>query len=124
MIGLVGVTPNQHRTQVKSKSAGATRRSAGNRKVKPRRKTNAGLWIVVMVLLFAETLLYVWCRMQCFNTGIAIDEAQRTQEALSNQRKTLNIELARLRSPERIEAIARTRLGLVMPDSHQRVMLP
>jgi hypothetical protein len=33
------------------------------------------------------------------------------------------IELARLKSPERIETIARTRLGLVMPDAQQTVIL-
>lgn len=124
MIGLVGVAPRQRGMQIKNKSIGTTYKSTRNRKVLPRRKTNTRLWIILMIFLFAETLLYVWCRVQCFNTGIAIDHEMHTRQALVKQRNMLDVELARLRSPERVEAIARTRLGLVMPDAHQRVMLP
>jgi cell division protein FtsL len=119
MIGLVSAAPHQRGLQSEKRRGGAT-----NRKVQPPRKTNTALWIMLMAFLFAETLLYAWCRVQCVNAGYAIDREMRRQEALLEQRNTLNIELARLKSPERIEAIARTRLGLVMPDSHQRVMLP
>lgn len=124
MIGLVDVAPRQRGMQVREKRLGSKYRSTVNRKVLPRRKTNAGLWITLMVFLFAETLLYAWCRVQCYTTSVDIDKAQRTYSKLIKQRESFDVELARLRSPERIEAIARTRLGLVMPDSHQRVMLP
>jgi cell division protein FtsL len=119
MIGLVSGAPH-HRGQPRQQPVGGAR----NRKVRPPRKTNTGLWIVLMAFLFVEALLYAWCRVQCVNTGYGIDGEMRRRQALFKQRSTLNIELARLKSPERIEAIARTRLGLVMPDSHQRVMLP
>ena len=48
----------------------------------------------------------------------------RRRQALTKERNTLDIEMARLKSPERIETIARTRLGLVMPDAQQTVTLP
>jgi cell division protein FtsL len=119
MIGLVSTPPHQRDRQSEKRVKGAR-----NRKLRPPRKTHTGLWIILMVFLFAEALLYAWCRVQCVNTGYGIDHEMRRQEALLKQRNTLNIEMARLKSPERIETIARTRLGLVMPDSHQRVMLP
>ena len=119
MIGLVSAAPHQRGRQSEHQ-----RVSPKNRKVQPPRKNHTGLWIMLMFFLFIEALLYAWCRVQCVNAGYGIDRETRRQEALLKQRNTLNIELARLRSPERIEAIARTRLGLVMPDSHQRVMLP
>jgi len=119
MIGLVSATSLNQATQKDKRAAGAK-----NRKVRPPRKVNTGLWIMLMILLFAEALFYAWCRVQCVNAGYGIDQQMRQRQALLKQRNTLNIELARLKSPERIEAIARTRLGLVMPDSHQRVMLP
>ncbi|WP_419660307.1 cell division protein FtsL [Desulfosarcina variabilis] len=119
MIGLVSAPPHQRAGQSEKKVMGAK-----NRKVPPPRKTHTGLWIILMVFLFAEALLYAWCRVQCVNAGYGIDHEMRRQEALLKQCNSLNIEMARLKSPERIEAIARTRLGLVMPDSHQRVMLP
>ncbi len=119
MIGLVSTTARQTGGQREKTLAGAK-----NRKVQTSKKTNTGLWIMLMIFLFAEALLYAWCRVQCVNAGYGIDLEMRRQQTLLKQRNTLNIELARLKSPERIEAIARTRLGLVMPDSHQRVMLP
>ncbi len=98
--------------------------STGNRRLKPPRKTMTGLWIVLMVLFFVEALFYAWCRVQCVHAGYGIDRENSRHQALLKERNTLRIELARLKSPERIETIARTRLGLVMPDVQQTVILP
>jgi cell division protein FtsL len=98
--------------------------SAGNRKVRPPGKTMTSLWIVLMVLFFVEALFYAWCRVQCVNAGYGIDRENRRHQALLKERNTLKIELARLKSPERIETIARTRLGLIMPDSQHTIALP
>ncbi len=98
--------------------------SSRNRRLRPLRKTMTGLWIVLMVLFFVEALFYAWCRVQCVNAGYGIDRENGRHQALLKERNTLRIELARLKSPERIETIARTRLGLVMPDVQQKVMLP
>jgi len=95
-----------------------------NRKLKPPGKTMTGLWLVLMVLFFLEALFYAWCRVQCVNAGYGIDRENSRHQALLKERNTLKIELARLKSPERIETIARTRLGLVMPDVQQTVILP
>jgi cell division protein FtsL len=83
-----------------------------------------GLWIVLMAFFFVEALFYAWCRVQCVNAGYGIDRQTRRHQALLKERNTMKIELARLKSPERIETIARTRLGLVMPDGQQMVILP
>jgi cell division protein FtsL len=95
-----------------------------NRKLRPPRKTMTGLWIVLMAFFFVEALFYAWCRVQCVNAGYGIDRQTRRHQALLKERNTMKIELARLKSPERIETIARTRLGLVMPDGQQMVILP
>ena len=38
--------------------------------------------------------------------------------------KKLKIELAHLKSPERIGKIAETRLGLIMPNAKQTIIIP
>lgn len=83
-----------------------------------------GLWILLMVLFLGEALIYVWCRSECVNAGYSIDREVRRRQALIKARGTLRIELARLKSPERIESIARNRLNLVMPDAGKMVRLP
>ena len=98
--------------------------SASNRRLRPPKKTMTGLWIVLMVLFFVEALFYAWCRVQCVNAGYGIDKENSRHQVLLKERNTLRIELARLKSPERIETIARTRLGMVMPDVQQTVILP
>ncbi|WP_319524159.1 hypothetical protein [uncultured Desulfosarcina sp.] len=95
-----------------------------NRRVRPARTAMTGVWIALMALFFLQGLFYVWCRVQCVNTGYAIEKEKSRHETLIKVRSTLNIELARLKSPERIETIARTRLGLIMPDAQRTVTLP
>jgi len=95
-----------------------------NRRLRPPRKSMTGLWIVLMALFFLEALFYAWCRVQCVNAGYGIDRETRRHHELLKERNTLRIELARLKSPERIETIARTRLGLGMPNAQQTMILP
>ena len=102
------------------KSAGRSK----NRRVRQPQKALTGVWIALMALFFLQGLFYVWCRVQCVNVGYAIEQEKNRHETLLKVRSTLNIELARLKSPERIETIARTRLGLVMPDAQRTVKLP
>ncbi len=106
------------------KNRGEMPTSAANRRVRPERKTMTGLWIAFMVVFFFEALFYTWSRVQCVNAEVGIDRQTRHHLRLLKSRNTLRIELARLKSPERIETIARTRLGLVMPDAKQTVTLP
>lgn len=95
-----------------------------NRKIRPPQKTVTRIWIVLMALFFAQTLFYAWCRVQCTNAGYGIDLETRRYQTLLKERNTLKIELARLKSPDRIETIARNHLGLVRPDARQTVTLP
>ena len=119
---MVGVTQT-FRRRVASGGVDA-QNSTGNRRLRPPRSRMTGLWIVLMGLFFVEALFYAWCRVQCVNAGYGIDRETRQHQALLKEGNTLRIEMARLKSPERIETIARTRLGLVMPDAQQTVTLP
>ena len=83
-----------------------------------------GIWIVLLALFIAELLFYTWCRVQCTRLGYEMTkdvEANRKQMVLQN---SLVLELARLKSPERISAIARQQLKLEPPSHEQMVVLP
>ena len=66
-------------------------------------------------VLAAGLLLFAWQHFQCLQLGYQLEElkAERGQAAEMNQR--LKLEVAALKSPERIDAIARNTLGLTMP---------
>ena len=81
------------------------------------------MWLAFMVILMAELLVYTWCRVQYVQTGYEITEATQEHQRLTDLHRKLQVEEARLRSPERIMRIAEQR-GLVMPDSRQIVVIP
>jgi cell division protein FtsL len=66
-------------------------------------------------VLAAGLLLFAWQHFQCLQLGYQLEElkAERGQAAEMNLR--LKLEAAALKSPERIDAIARNTLGLTMP---------
>ncbi len=66
-------------------------------------------------VLAAGLLLYAWQHFQCLQLGYQLEElkAERGQAAEMNLR--LKLEVAALKSPMRIDAIARGTLGLTMP---------
>ena len=103
---------------------GNQRENNRNRKVRPARKTKTGIWMMVMLLFFVQALFYAWCRVQCVNAGYGIDRETRRHQELMRDRNALKIEWARLKSPERIETIARTRLDLEMPGLKQTIIRP
>ena len=81
------------------------------------------IWVAFMVVFMAQLLVYTWCRVQYVRTGYEITEATEEQQRLMELHRKLQVEEARLRSPERIMRIAGQR-GLVMLDSKQVVVIP
>jgi cell division protein FtsB len=54
--------------------------------------------------------------------GYSVDHAQTG--STRTERRELTVELATLTSPDRLEAMARKRLGLVAPEKGQVIVLP
>lgn len=82
------------------------------------------LWGVIGGLFIAELLFYTWSRVQCVQIGYMISKQNRLYEERTTLRNNLRIELARLKSPDRITKIVRRQRGLVMPKSEQTIILP
>ena len=98
---------------------------AAKRKTRRRpKKRMFGIWVLVLSLFIGELFFYTWCRVQCVQVGIAISTERRKQQELNTLQNSLKIELARLKAPERISYIARHKMGLVMPDPRQTIMVP
>ena len=98
---------------------------AANRKIKkPPTRRFTGTWVLILSLLVTELLFYTWCRVQYVQVGMTISRETQKAASLRTLQSSLKIELARLKAPERISNIARSELGLSMPEPKQVVVIP
>ena len=98
---------------------------AKRRKKKKRQNPKLlALGLVLMGLFIAELLFYTWCRVQCVQVKYEISKATQEHQRLVALQDNLKIELANLKSPQRIATIAREQLGLITPTSKQIVPIP
>lgn len=81
----------------------------------PGKVRECGRRVVVGAALAGCLLVYVWQHFECIQLRYQIEQlqSQRTQAAELNQQ--LHLEVATLRSPGRVDAIARNQLGLTVP---------
>src|SRR6058998_1242634 len=66
---------------------------------------------------------YGWQHYQWIQFGYRIEEAQKKKEQLAEIGRQLRLERASLSNPQRIDAIARRDLGMVIPAPGQLVTL-
>ena len=83
-----------------------------------------GIWIVFIVVFIAELFLYTWCRVNYTGVGYEITKENKKQQELIALQNNLKIELASLKSPERLAKIAKDQLGLIVPSKDQTIVLP
>jgi cell division protein FtsL len=80
--------------------------------------------IIFMTVFLGELLFFTWCRVQTIGTGYEISKQTRQHQYLIDFQNNLKIELARLKSPERIAKIAKNQLGLIPPTQEQMIIIP
>lgn len=88
----------------------------------PRR--NVFVPVALSVLLAAMALLLVWQRLRVVQLGYVLSSATKLERRLEQKNRELQLELATLTAPERLESMARERLGLKEPHAKQLVVLP
>ncbi len=81
------------------------------------------IWILLMAIFISQLLFYTWCRVQCVNVGYEITKETGNHRSLITTQNNLKIEISRLKSPERIAAIAKNELGLAMPGPEQMIVI-
>ena len=81
-------------------------------------------WMLLLLVFVTELLAYTWCRVQYVKVGYELSQATEQHGALVTLQNNLKVELARLKSPARIEKIAGDKLGLITPTPDQVITLP
>lgn len=125
------ITPVDTRTPVRRCVAGITpefyfHKTIDNSRLvrvsDPRRRREIRVFSATMSVLFLLVLFYAWQHFSAVQYGYKIELQKTQRDQLVEQNRTLKLEQAGLRDPERIDTLAR-KMGLQSPQPGQVVQL-
>lgn len=79
---------------------------------------------LLFALFAAVGILHVSSRVLVVDAGYRLSQAEARQRALTRENDQLKLELATLKSPARLERLAREQLGMSMPSGPLVISLP
>jgi len=80
-------------------------------------------WIFIATILMAVLLIYVWSHIHMTELEYQIARELSSKEQFAEEQAKLKVELATLKSPQRIEIIAREKLQMTYPGREQVILL-
>jgi cell division protein FtsL len=80
-------------------------------------------FILLICLVMLLSLFYVWPHIRMTELEYQIAEEMSIRQQLLEERDKLKIEYATLKSPQRIENIAREKLQMIYPERDQVINL-
>ncbi len=83
-----------------------------------RRNREMAQFFIAACVLFLVVMVYAWQHFSAIEYGYRIEAMKSQRDSLSELNRALQLEDASLRSPERIDALAR-QMGLVSPQAGQ-----
>ncbi len=81
------------------------------------------LALIIGFLALGFSLFFVWANQQKVSLGYEISRVIQEEQALIEENKKLKLELAVLKSPDRLEKKARQELGFVAPQNGQIIIV-
>jgi cell division protein FtsL len=72
-------------------------------------------------MVFSFLLLLAWQHFQSVRYGYQIEQLKADYAVLEEQNHTYKLEQAALADPQRIDSLARTKLGMITPDPQQTI---
>ena len=79
------------------------------------------LWALPVLILFAFAT--VWLRLKVVQTTYELNEANHTLHNLKLANERLELKVAQMRSPRRLESIAKQKFKLSPPTSEKQIQL-
>lgn len=79
--------------------------------------------MVVMVLLTVVSIFHVWSRVKVVDLNLQIAESRRNLKENQQENSRLRLEVASLKTPARIEAVAKGDLGMALPTDQQVIVV-
>lgn len=79
--------------------------------------------MICMVLFTLVSAFHVWSRCRLIDLNLQISEATRLLNQAGQEQKRLKLEVASLKTPSRIETIAKNELGMGLPTEQQVILV-
>jgi len=79
--------------------------------------------MVVMVLLTVVSIFHVWSRVKVIDMNLQIAGISKDIREQEQEQKRLRLEVASLKTPGRIEALAKGDLGMALPTDQQIIVV-
>ena len=99
-----------------------------NSRVKRRRlyvtRKQVFLVIFMLFIFMGSSIGFVWSNFERTQIGYDLSQLYKEEMRLRETNRKLRLELAILKSPQNLEAVAIKRLGLGQPSSEQIIILP
>ncbi len=73
-------------------------------------------YLILIVAIMIIILFYVWQKVTVNRLGFEIGELERQERELTEKNQDMKLKREMLRSLDRIERVARERLGMKIPD--------
>jgi cell division protein FtsL len=80
-------------------------------------------FIFMTLVLMAVALVYVWSHIRMTELEYMVAEEMSKKESLLEEQRKLNVEIATLKSPQRIESFAKHKLQMSYPEREQVIVL-
>jgi cell division protein FtsL len=77
----------------------------------------------VLVLLTLVSVFHVWSRVRVIDLNLEISAATRQLKETKEEQNRLRLEVASLKTPARIETLAKGELGMALPTDQQVVVV-
>jgi cell division protein FtsL len=79
--------------------------------------------VIVMVLLTLVSIFHVWSRVQTIELNLQLTDVGNQLKNEQQEQNRLKLEVASLKTPVRIEALAKGELGMALPTEQQVVIV-
>jgi cell division protein FtsL len=78
---------------------------------------------VIVIVLMAASLVFVWSHVRMTELKYNIAKEISIKENLLEENRKLKVEIATLKSPQRVEAVAKSTFGMTYPEREQVIFL-
>jgi len=79
--------------------------------------------MVVMVLLTLVSIFHVWSRVKVIDLNLQLADVNSQVKEVQQEQNRLKLEVASLKTPARIEELAKGDLGMALPTDQQVVIV-